>query len=125
MAEKDSAALRSTGTTILAAGSALEGHLRARGELVIEGAIAGDVVTESSIVIGVEGRVLGEVRGTELRIGGRVDGIVRARGNLRLLGSGRIHGHASYDTLEVERGGLLLGSALKTLPTDERHDDAD
>jgi cytoskeletal protein CcmA (bactofilin family) len=107
---------RASGTTILAAGCALEGELRVRGEALIEGAVLGNVVTEGSIAIGLHGRVLGEVVGNELSIRGRVDGIVRVKGHLHVLSSGIVEGHATYDSLEVERGGVLEGSSYQALP---------
>ncbi|MFT3923843.1 MAG: polymer-forming cytoskeletal protein [Myxococcales bacterium] len=113
MAEK---AARARGTTILAEGCALEGELRVRGEAVIEGAVVGNVVTEGTIAIGPQGRVLGEVIANELSVRGRVDGIVRARGHLRVLSSGHVEGHATYDSLEVERGGIIQGSSYQALP---------
>lgn len=113
MAEKDA---RASGTTILAAGCALEGELRVRGQAVIEGAVLGNVVTEGSVAIGPEGRVLGEVVARELSVRGRVDGIVRARGHLHVRSSGRVEGHATYDSLEIEKGGILQGSSYQALP---------
>jgi len=112
MASKEA---RASGTTILAAGCALEGELRVRGEVLIEGAVLGNVVTEGAIAIGPKGRVLGEVVADELLVQGRVDGIVRAKG-LRVRSSGVVEGHATYDSLEIERGGILEGSSYQALP---------
>lgn len=113
MAEKS---VRASGTTILAAGCALEGELRVRGEVLIEGAVLGNIVTEGAIAIGPQGRVLGEVIARELSVRGRVDGIVRTKGHLHVLSSGRVEGHATYDSLQVEKGGILEGSSYQALP---------
>jgi len=113
------------GTTILAEGCALEGELRVQGEALIEGAVLGNVVTEGSVAIGPQGRVLGEVIARELSVRGRVDGIVRTKGHLRVLSSGRVEGHATYDSLEVERGGILEGSSYQALPGEAPEDDDD
>jgi cytoskeletal protein CcmA (bactofilin family) len=114
MAEKST---RASETTILAAGCALEGELRVRGEAVIEGAVLGNVmVPEGAIAIGPQGRVLGEVVAQELTVQGRVDGIVRAKGRLLVRSSGIVEGHATYDSLEVERGGVISGSSYQALP---------
>jgi cytoskeletal protein CcmA (bactofilin family) len=99
-----------TDITIIAAGSAVEGKLLIRGAVRVDGAVNGAVVADGSVVIGPEGKVLGEVEADDLTVAGRVDGIVRVRGHLRVQATGAVQGHARYTTLEVERGGVMDGS---------------
>jgi cytoskeletal protein CcmA (bactofilin family) len=96
--------------TIIASGSAVEGKLLIRGAVRVDGAVNGAVVADGSVVIGPEGKVLGEVEADDLTVAGRVDGIVRVRGHLRVQSTGAVQGHARYTTLEVERGGVMDGS---------------
>lgn len=96
--------------TVIAAGSAVEGKLRIRGAVRVDGAVNGAVIAEGSVVVGPEGRILGEVEADDLTVAGRIDGILRVRGHLRVQASGAVQGHARYTTLEVERGGVMDGS---------------
>jgi cytoskeletal protein CcmA (bactofilin family) len=76
--------------TVIAAGSVVEGTLRARGMVQVDGTIDGALI-----------------------VGGRVEGTVFARGHLLVLASGVVHGNARYTSLEVERGGVMDGSASR------------
>jgi len=100
-------------TTVIAAGSAVEGKLLIHGAVQIDGAVNGAVIAEGSVTIGKDGRVLGEVEADTLSVAGRIDGIVRVRGHLHVLASGQVQGHARYASLEVERGGVMDGSASR------------
>jgi cytoskeletal protein CcmA (bactofilin family) len=65
------------------------------------------------VSVGPEGKILGEVTADQLSVGGRVEGTVFARGHLLVLASGVVHGNARYTSLEVERGGVMDGSASR------------
>ena len=96
--------------TVVSAGSALQGDIRVRGALHIDGAVCGNVTTDGDMSVGPDGYILGEVRARTLRVGGRIDGIVHVRQHLCMLRTGHVRGHASYHTLEIERGGVMDGS---------------
>jgi cytoskeletal protein CcmA (bactofilin family) len=103
------------GATVVATGSAVEGKLLAKGELWINGAVNGTIEAEGAVTVGPEGRVLGEIEADNLTVAGRVDGIVRVRKHLHVRATGAVQGHARYATLEVERGGVVDGSAARIL----------
>jgi cytoskeletal protein CcmA (bactofilin family) len=109
--------------TVVSAGSALEGDLRVRGALRIEGAVYGNVTTEGDMSLGPEARILGEVRAKNLSMAGRIDGIVHVRNHLRVLRGGMLRGHARYLTLEIERGGVMDGSTTRTSDFPEPEED--
>jgi cytoskeletal protein CcmA (bactofilin family) len=97
--------------TILSAGCALEGRLIARGPVRVEGAINGGLTAEGPVSVAAGARILGEVRVNDLTVRGKVHGIVVVRSHLQVLASGAVRGYARYATLEVERGGVVDGSA--------------
>ena len=99
--------------TVIAAGSVVEGTLRARGMVQVDGTIDGALIAEGHVSVGPEGRILGEVTADQLSVGGRIEGSVFARGHLLVLASGVVHGNARYTSLEVERGGVMDGSASR------------
>jgi cytoskeletal protein CcmA (bactofilin family) len=99
--------------TVIAAGSVVEGTLRTRGMVQVDGTIDGALVAEGHVSVGPEGRILGEVTADQLSVGGRIEGTVFARGHLLVLASGVVHGNARYTSLEVERGGVMDGSASR------------
>lgn len=102
-----------TSITVIAAGSVVEGTLRARGMVQVDGTIDGALIADGHVSVGPEGKILGEVTADQLSVGGRVEGAVFARGHLLVLASGVVHGNARYTSLEVERGGVMDGSASR------------
>jgi cytoskeletal protein CcmA (bactofilin family) len=99
--------------TVIASGSVVEGTLRTKGMVQVDGTIDGALIAEGHVSVGPEGKILGEVTADQLSVGGRVEGTVFARGHLLVLASGVVHGNARYTSLEVERGGVMDGSASR------------
>lgn len=100
-------------TTIIAAGSVVEGTLRVRGMVQVDGTIEGTLIAEGHVSVGPEGRIVGEVTADQLSVGGTVEGTILARNHLHVLASGSVRGDARYTSLEVERGGVMDGSASR------------
>jgi cytoskeletal protein CcmA (bactofilin family) len=100
--------------TLISAGSELQGDLRVRGAVRVDGAVYGNVITDGHLALGPDARILGEVRARSLAVGGRIDGIVRVREHLQVLRTGVVRGHARYQSLEIERGGVMDGSTSRS-----------
>ncbi|MFT3925916.1 MAG: polymer-forming cytoskeletal protein [Myxococcales bacterium] len=99
--------------TVIAAGSVVEGTLRVKGMLQLDGTIQGTLVAEGHVSVGPEGKILGDVIADNLSIAGRIEGTVNARGHLHVLASGVVQGGARYASLEVDRGGVMDGRASR------------
>lgn len=99
--------------TVIAAGSVIEGTLRVQGMVQVDGTIDGQLLAAGHVSVGPEGKILGEVAADELSVGGSVEGTVCARGHLHVLSTGSVRGNARYTSLEVERGGVMDGSASR------------
>lgn len=104
--------------TVLGAGSALEGKLTARGAVQLDGAVSGELNTSGALSVSREARILGEVHAQAITVHGKIHGIVSARTHLQVLTGGEVRGHARYATLEVERGGIMDGSATRMVVDD-------
>jgi cytoskeletal protein CcmA (bactofilin family) len=114
--------------TVLAHGSALEGTIRTRGPLHIDGAVCGSLTCEGAMSVGATGQILGEVRTQSLSANGRVHGLVFVRHHLHVREQGKVCGHARYETLEIVRGGVVDGTTnrMSGVPTlVDRSDDED
>lgn len=109
--------------TILAADTELQGDLRVRGALRVDGAVYGNVTSDGDVSLGAGARILGEVRARSLSVGGRIDGIVRVRDHLRVLRGGMVRGHARYQSLEIERGGVMDGTTAPSSDTPDSIED--
>jgi cytoskeletal protein CcmA (bactofilin family) len=105
--------------TVIAEGSALEGTIRTRGSLQIDGAVCGTLTCEGTMSVSATGQVLGEVHTQSLSANGRVHGIVFVRHHLQVREQGLVCGHARYETLEIVRGGVMDGTTnrMSGVPT--------
>ena len=103
---------RSGAPTVIGPGATFEGQLRIRGSLHVDGTIDGEVAVEGHVSVGPEGCVRGELRADRISIAGRVEATVTARGHLHMLPRGVLKGDATYQTLEVDKGGVIEGRAV-------------
>lgn len=99
--------------TVIAAGSVVEGTLRVRGMVQVDGTIDGTLIADGHVSVGPDGRILGEVTADQLSVGGKVEGTINAKGHLHVLASGAVRGNARYASLEIERGGVMDGNASR------------
>ncbi len=93
----------------------IEGNIRTKNPIRIDGKIKGDVLCSSDIIIGEKGIIEGKVLGKELIISGRVKGKVMARERVNLEASARLEADIITPVLSIKEGALFRGSA-KVLP---------
>ena len=96
--------------TVLGPGSALQGTIRTRGPLQVDGAVCGSLSCEGQMSVGESGQILGEVHAHSLSVSGRVHGISFVRHHLQVRERGLVSGHARYESLEIKRGGTVEGT---------------
>jgi cytoskeletal protein CcmA (bactofilin family) len=103
-------------STASASGSALSfiggevvisGNVSGQGDLHLDGTVEGDVGCKS-LILGVSGRIKGNIHADRATIAGTVEGIVNA-GTLTVEKSARITGDLSYQALSIEPGAQVDG----------------
>ncbi|WP_252181043.1 polymer-forming cytoskeletal protein [Azospirillum sp. B4] len=97
----------------------LSGEIAACDILVVEGTVEAKLREGRAIEVADSGLFRGSVEIDEADIGGRFEGDISVRGTLRVRSTGRIQGNIRYGVLEVEQGGLLVGT-IETLTGDSR-----
>jgi len=100
---------RGSGQSIIWHGDVVEGIVRIGGALRVDGEVRGRVEAEGPVAIGKDGLVVGEVHAEELEVAGRIEGKAIARRNLHMLATGVVKGDAFFETLEVDKGGVIHG----------------
>lgn len=109
--------------SLVGEGTRLQGELRFRDGLRIDGEVHGDVIAEgdapSLLVISENARVHGKVKAGHVIINGEVVGPVEAGELLELQPQARIVGDVRYELLEMHPGALLEGE-LRSLKAAER-----
>jgi cytoskeletal protein CcmA (bactofilin family) len=104
---------RAAEPTVIGHGAVIEGSVRTAAAVHVNGRIEGVLIAEGEAVIGKAGSVQGDVLAEQLDVQGQIDGNVSVRGHLHVAASGVLRGEVRYGTLQVERGGILAGSALR------------
>ena len=95
--------------TVIAKGSLIEGTLRVTGTVQIDGTVQGTLVAGGHVLVGPEGHIAGDLEAEALSLSGSIEGTVLVRGNMHVLTTGRLQGEARYDSLEIDRGGVMAG----------------
>lgn len=107
---------QSTIDCLIGSGTVIEGDLRFRGGLRIDGEVIGRVLAEpgkpSLLVLSENARVKGEIRAAHVVIDGTVEGPVQADELLELQARARVSGDIRYTTVEIQHGAIVDGAIL-------------
>ncbi|PZA05792.1 MULTISPECIES: polymer-forming cytoskeletal protein [unclassified Meiothermus] len=96
--------------TYLGEGTELEGVLKARGSVRIDGRVQGTVVVEGDLEVGPKGEIKGElVQAVNIQIHGTVRSQVIAQEKLMLLKTARLEGDVCAKALDIEAGAAFIG----------------
>jgi cytoskeletal protein CcmA (bactofilin family) len=99
-------------TTVISAGSKLEGCFETEGNLIIDGSVKGTIKC-GSLEIMEDGNVDANVEADAINVAGNFEGEMICRGRLTFFRTGKVKGDISYRTLSIESGGLLDGNVSK------------
>jgi cytoskeletal protein CcmA (bactofilin family) len=106
--------------SLIGEGTGLEGTLRFRDGLRIDGEVRGDVVAEPGsktlLVISEKARVVGRVQAAHVIINGRVEGPVESSQLLELQPKAVILGDVRYAALEMHQGATIEGVMQRLQP---------
>lgn len=92
--------------TILGKGATFEGNVSCEGSIRIEGTLKGDAKIDSTLVVGSNGSVIGNVNAKGVIVFGEVNGKIDA-GSLEIKNAGKITGEIVVETLITEAGGIM------------------
>jgi len=95
--------------TIIAPGTRVVGEIESTGVVKVEGTVTGTVKAERQVLIAREGTVDGDILGTEVIVGGRVEGAVTATDRVEVQTGAVIHGDVTAKRLVVQEGGEVNG----------------
>jgi len=101
-------------TSVLPQGVTLEGELRGSGDLIVRGALIGNVDLDGMLTIDAGGVLRGEVRARAMVVRGEVEGPVTVLELLRLEASARVLGDVQADRVSAASGSVLRGRVRMT-----------
>ena len=103
--------------TVIAAGTQVEGGLRGKDDLQVDGRVDGAVVGEAAVVVSAGAQVGGGVWGREVTIGCVLRHDVHATHAVHLLSSAEVYGQITAPRITVDDGAVLEGQVKITRVT--------
>ena len=97
-------------TTIIGAGTVVEGILKTTASTRIDGTVNGDISSEGMIVVASEGIVNGNIKAVDVKISGTVKGNVTTTGKTELLSSGKLIGDINTGSLSIDETAVFQGN---------------
>ena len=97
--------------TVIGSGTLIEGVVQASGRVQVDGRVEGTLVVDGEVSVGPDGCINGELVGTTVVIGGTVTGKLVVERHLHLISTAVVQGDVRYETLQVDRGGVIGGTA--------------
>jgi cytoskeletal protein CcmA (bactofilin family) len=94
---------------LLGAGAEFEGKLTFRGTVRIDANFKGSIVTNDVLVVGEHALIEAEIDCGTVIVHGKVNGNIRAKDAVELIGSARVRGDLDTPQLRIDRGAVLNG----------------
>lgn len=101
-------------STHIAKGSKVVGQISGTADLVIDGFVDGEIVLESQVVVGPEGRVEGKILARSVEVGGHVLGNVQGLERVEVLATGSLEGDVLSPRVVIAEGAFFKGKVEMT-----------
>ncbi len=105
--------------TTLGPDTEIEGTLKFRHTLKMQGKFKGGISTEGHVIVGKSGEAHAEIRAGSLVIEGKVTGNIKADDIVDLRSTAQMHGNITASKLKVEDGVVLIGD-IDVMPKQSR-----
>jgi len=96
-------------STLVGKDADIQGSIKTKGSIRVDGAIAGELVSSKTVTIGPTGSVEGNVAAEHIIIAGRVKGNLKAGGKIALESSARFEGDLHTVRLSIAEGAAFIG----------------
>jgi cytoskeletal protein CcmA (bactofilin family) len=95
---------------LLGAGAEFEGKLTFRGTVRIDALFKGSIFTNDVLVVGENARIDAEINCGTVIVHGEVNGNIKAKSSVELLGAARVKGDVETPSVRLDKGALLNGA---------------
>lgn len=99
-------------SSVVGSDMAVEGNIRAKEAVRVEGKVTGDVETEGALIISAGGSVKGNVKGSSIIIGGSLEGDVTSGGRTEVASTGKVIGNIRTKSLIVDENAVFQGQCI-------------
>jgi cytoskeletal protein CcmA (bactofilin family) len=102
--------------TFIGSGAVFEGVLTLKGDFRIDTEFRGELETDGTVTVGLDGAVVGTIRAREVVIAGAVMGNISAVRQLIVESTGKLHGDIETACLEIQKHAFFKGNTVMTQP---------
>lgn len=94
----------------LVEGTVIDGNIKTKGNIRIDGEVNGNIIAEGRVVIGVSGVITGDITCEYADVEGKIKGNVKVHQVLTLKATAVLHGDILYGKLNID-GAEFVGSS--------------
>ena len=110
--------------SIITPGTSIKGEIRCEGNILLNGAFEGNIISQSEVVVGKSGRVTGEIQAAKLLVSGEF------RGNftgevIDIMPYGKVYGDVKVNNIVIEPNAVFEGETKIVSGRVERQDISD
>jgi len=105
---------------IIAAGTTIKGDLKTDGVIRLNGALEGNLETSEKLVLGQNGKVIGDIKCKNADIEGKISGTINVQDLLSLKRTADIQGDIVTKQLSVEPGAIFTGTCKMSKDADAK-----
>jgi len=97
--------------TIIGKDISIEGHIRGKEHMVIDGSVKGNIEMEAhNFALGPAGRIEGEIHARNISISGQMKGNIKTPGKIEITKEADFQGDIRAKSIAVENGAFFKGS---------------
>jgi cytoskeletal protein CcmA (bactofilin family) len=94
---------------LIGTGTTIKGDIQCSGDIRIDGVVKGNIEVSQKLVVGPNGKVAGDITGSQISISGSVIGNVHADETTVLHGQSSVTGDIHTKQIIIEQGGVFNG----------------
>lgn len=98
--------------SIIGSDMIVEGNIRAKETVRVEGSVTGNVETEGALIISATGKVTGNIKGSSIVVGGVLEGDLVSSGKTELISTGKVIGNMNTKSLIVDENAVFHGQCI-------------
>lgn len=95
---------------ILGSGTTIVGNIVSQGDVRVDGTLEGNLTTQSKLVIGTTGRIVGEIKCRDCEVAGTVKGKIQVENLLMLKATAVVEGEIRTSKLAIESNAVFSGT---------------
>ena len=98
--------------SIIGSDMTVEGNIRAKETVRVEGSVTGNVETDGSLIISATGKGKGNIRGSSIVVGGLLEGDLASTGKTEVISTGKVIGNIRTKSLIVDENAVFQGQCI-------------